>query len=92
MLFENIFHRLLLESKLDTLASSRLFQNIREKQGLAYYAYSDLRAGVLAGPWWVRAGVSPKNEERAVESILQEVRAFRESSCDGGEEGGGGCK
>jgi zinc protease len=57
----------------------RLGERVRERQGMAYYAYSDLRAGLLAGPWWVRAGVNPRNEERAVDSILQEVRAFRET-------------
>jgi len=56
----------------------RLGERVRERQGMAYYAYSDLRAGLLAGPWWVRAGVHPHNEERAVDSILQELRAFRE--------------
>jgi zinc protease len=57
----------------------RLGERVREQQGMAYYAYSDLRAGLLAGPWWVRAGVNPSNEERAVDSILHELRAFRES-------------
>jgi zinc protease len=57
----------------------RLGERVRERQGMAYYAYSDLRAGLLPGPWWVRAGVNPRNEERAVDSILQEVRAFRET-------------
>jgi zinc protease len=56
----------------------RLGERVRERLGMAYYAYSDLRAGLLAGPWWVRAGVNPKNEDRAVESILQELRAFQD--------------
>lgn len=55
----------------------RLGDRVRERQGMAYYAYSDLRAGLLAGPWWVRAGVNPRNESRAIESIVEEVRAFR---------------
>jgi zinc protease len=57
----------------------RLGERVRERLGMAYYAYSDLRAGLLAGPWWVRAGVNPKNEDRAVESILQELREFQET-------------
>lgn len=52
----------------------RIGQNVREKQGMAYYAYSDLRAGLLAGPWWVKAGVNPANVDRAVEAILHEIR------------------
>ncbi len=55
----------------------RLGDRVRERQGMAYYAYSDLRAGLLAGPWWVRAGVNPRNESRAIASILEEVRAFQ---------------
>lgn len=55
----------------------RLGDSVRERQGMAYYAYSDLRAGLLPGPWWVRAGVNPRNETRAVESILEEIRAFQ---------------
>lgn len=57
----------------------RLGDSVRERQGMAYYAYSDLRAGLLPGPWWVRAGVNPRNEERAVNSILEEIRAFQGS-------------
>lgn len=55
----------------------RLGERVRERLGMAYYAYSDLRAGLLAGPWWVRAGVNPRNEDRAVEGILQELREFQ---------------
>jgi len=57
----------------------RLGESVRERQGMAYYAYSDMRAGLLAGPWWVRAGVHPRNEERAVDSIIEELRAFQEA-------------
>jgi zinc protease len=57
----------------------RLGDSVRERQGMAYYAYSDLRAGLLAGPWWVRAGVNPQNETRAIESILGEIRTFQET-------------
>ncbi|HEU4798291.1 MAG TPA: pitrilysin family protein, partial [bacterium] len=57
----------------------RLGESVRERQGMAYYAYSDLRAGLLAGPWWVRAGVNPQNEIRAIESIVEELRGFQRS-------------
>src|SRR5207244_10891949 len=60
----------------------RLGDRVRERQGMAYYAFSDLRAGLLAGPWVVRAGVNPVNEEAAVEGILGEMRRFQ----DGGPE------
>ncbi len=56
----------------------RLGDRVREQQGMAYYAFSDLRAGLLPGPWWIRAGVNPRNEERALSSVLEEVRRFQE--------------
>lgn len=56
----------------------RLGDRVRERQGMAYYAFSDLRAGLLAGPWVVRAGVNPANEEAAVEGILGEIRRFQD--------------
>ncbi len=56
----------------------RLGDRVRERQGMAYYAFGDLRAGLLAGPWWIRAGVNPQNEERALASLLEEVRRFQE--------------
>ncbi|MDQ7859913.1 MAG: pitrilysin family protein [Armatimonadota bacterium] len=57
----------------------RIGQRVREKLGVAYYAYSDLRAGLLAGPWWVRAGVNPVNVDRAVAAILAEIETLQSS-------------
>jgi zinc protease len=56
----------------------RLGDNVREEQGLAYYVYSQLEAGLGAGPWFAAAGVHPSNVDQAVESILYEVRRLRE--------------
>jgi zinc protease len=56
----------------------RIGQNVREKQGMAYYAYSDLRAGLLAGPWWVKAGVSAANVDRAVAAIVHEIKELQD--------------
>ena len=56
----------------------RLGENIRERQGLAYYAYSQLQAGLGAGPWAAIAGVNPANVERAVQGILDEARRLRD--------------
>lgn len=55
----------------------RVGENVRERQGMAYYAYSDLRAGLLAGPWWVRAGVNPTNLDRAIAAIVAEILALQ---------------
>jgi zinc protease len=56
----------------------RLGHRVREQQGMAYYSFSELRAGLLAGPWLVRAGVNPANEQAAVEGILSEIRRFQQ--------------
>jgi zinc protease len=53
----------------------RLGDSIRERQGMAYYVYSRLEAGLGAGPLVVRAGVSAANVERTLASIDEEMRA-----------------
>ncbi len=53
----------------------RLGDSIRERQGMAYYVYSSLDAGLDAGPLMVRAGVSSENVERTVASIDAELTA-----------------
>jgi zinc protease len=55
----------------------RLNDNIREKQGIAYYVYSSLEADLGAGPWAALAGVNPVDVERTIEAILHEVEAFQ---------------
>lgn len=54
----------------------RLGESVREKQGLAYYAFSGLEVGIGTGFWSARAGVNPDNIERAIETVLAEVRAY----------------
>ena len=51
----------------------RLGESIRERQGMAYYAYSGLEADVGAGPLIVSAGVSASDVARALRSIDEEV-------------------
>jgi zinc protease len=51
----------------------RVGASVREELGLAYYAYSQLAAGVGAGPWYVTAGVNPANVDLAVERIIAEI-------------------
>jgi zinc protease len=52
----------------------RLGDSIRERQGMAYYAFSGLDANVIPGPLVIRAGVNPANVDRTVASIDQEIR------------------
>jgi zinc protease len=58
----------------------RLGKNVREEQGLAYYVYSRLDAGLGAGPWQAVAGVNPGSVERAIDGILSEARRLRDES------------
>ncbi|MDL1899905.1 insulinase family protein [Anaerolineae bacterium CFX9] len=51
----------------------RIGASVREQAGLAYYAYSQLEAGMGPGPWSVAAGVNPANVENAIEKITQEI-------------------
>jgi predicted Zn-dependent peptidase len=59
--------------------SSRLFQNIREKQGLAYAVFSDLTPYRDTGCLLVYAGTSPESAKRVVESIIEEFRDLKEN-------------
>lgn len=51
----------------------RLADNIRERQGMAYYAFSSLDGTVGEAPLVVRVGVDPNNVRRAVDAIDSEV-------------------
>jgi zinc protease len=54
----------------------RLADNIRERQGMAYYAFSTLDATAGEAPLLVRAGVDPANVDRALAAIDHEVAAL----------------
>ena len=56
----------------------RLADNIRERQGMAYYAFSSFDPTVGEGPLVVRAGVDPANVQRTIDAIDAEVRALGE--------------
>jgi predicted Zn-dependent peptidase len=57
--------------------SSRLFQNIRERQGLVYAIYSDLNPYRDTGCLGVYAGTSRTSAGRVVESIIAEFRNLK---------------
>jgi len=54
----------------------RLADNIRERQGMAYYAFSSFDPSLGPGPLVIRAGVDPNNVQRAIEAIDAEVGAL----------------
>ncbi len=56
----------------------RLGDNVRDRQGLAYYAYASMDASPGELPWIVRAGVNPANVSRTIDSIRDELRRLRD--------------
>jgi predicted Zn-dependent peptidase len=57
--------------------SSRLFQNIRERQGLAYAIYSDLSPYRDTGCLSVYAGTSRESAGKVVRSVVSEFRKLK---------------
>ena len=62
--------------------SSRLFQEIREKRGLAYAVYSFISSYVDTGMFGVYAGVNPGNAFKSVELILNELFKIKKVRID----------
>lgn len=69
---KEIFNTSVLNSVLGGSPASKLFQNIREKQSLAYYAKSiyDKQKGAI----YIIAGIEPKNYEKTKELINLEIQ------------------
>ncbi|TLZ72345.1 MAG: insulinase family protein, partial [Methanobacteriota archaeon] len=51
----------------------RLGRNLRDEQGLAYYAFASLDARSAGGMWSISAGVNPANLAKALASIRAEM-------------------
>lgn len=56
--------------------SSRLFQKIREEEGLAYNVYTDVLNYRDAGCFTIYSAVSPKNVRRTITHITREIGTF----------------
>jgi predicted Zn-dependent peptidase len=65
--------------------SSRLFQNIREKQGLVYAIFSGLNSYRDTGCLSVYAGTSLETAEKVVDMIIQEFRNLKANPVDAEE-------
>ena len=63
----------------------RLGKNVREEKGVAYYSYSILQAKLYGGQFGIFAGVNPKNVEKALLGIVQEVDRITAESISGKE-------
>jgi predicted Zn-dependent peptidase len=59
--------------------SSRLFQNVRERQGLAYAIYSELNPYRDTGCLSVYAGTSLESAPRVVELVVNEFRDLKQN-------------
>jgi len=62
--------------------SSRLFQEVREKRGLAYSIYSYLSSFSDGGAMTVYAATRPKEAARVIELVCKEIRRLRRSGID----------
>jgi len=62
--------------------SSRLFQKIREEQGLAYAIYSELNPYRDTGSLCVYAGTSRQSAQHVVRSIVEEFRILKSAAIE----------
>ncbi len=58
--------------------SARLFQEVREKRGLAYSVYSYISAFPECAAQNIYAGVNPAHAEEAYDAILQVIKTMKE--------------
>jgi predicted Zn-dependent peptidase len=68
----------LLATVLGTGMSSRLFTEVRERRGLAYYVYAHNQSYTDAGSLFSQAGVDINRSQEAVETIVREFRRIAE--------------
>ncbi len=81
----NIFHPLryaqeILGIILGGMMSSRLFIEVRERLGLAYYITTDVSADTDTGFLVAQAGVDNKNIEKAISTILKEYKKISQQN------------
>ena len=62
--------------------SSRLFQNIREKQGLAYAVYSELNLFSDTGCFTIYAGTGVETARQVISSVTREFRILKDELID----------
>jgi zinc protease len=71
----------LIEEALSDLAS-RLFDRIREKQGLAYYVGAQQRMGILPGHFVFYAGTDPAKVEHVIKEMNSEINQLATGGLD----------
>jgi predicted Zn-dependent peptidase len=74
---ENRYASYILNTVLGGGMSSRLFQNIRERQGLVYAIYSDLNPYRDTGCLSIYAGTSRESADKVVQSVISEFHKLK---------------
>ena len=64
---------------------ARLFQQVREKAGLAYHASSELEAMRWGGYWLAQAGTGPERADRALALMRKEIDRLSSTDVPPGE-------
>jgi predicted Zn-dependent peptidase len=75
----------LLATVLGTGMSSRLFTEVRERRGLAYYVFGINHSYTDAGSLYSQAGVDISRADEAVETIVQELRRIADEPVESAE-------
>jgi predicted Zn-dependent peptidase len=75
----------LLATVLGTGMSSRLFTEVRERRGLAYYVFGINHSYTDAGSLYSQAGVDINRADEAVETIVHELRRIVEEPVESAE-------
>ena len=70
----------LLSTVLGTGMSSRLFTEVRERRGLAYYVFAHNQSYTDAGSLYSQAGVDINRADEAVETIVREFRKIADEA------------
>ena len=63
--------------------SSRLFQNVREKRGLAYAVFSGLSAYQDAGAFSIYAGCANEAVSELIDVVVAEIRQLKRDAASG---------
>ena len=54
----------------------RIGDVVRERSGMAYYAYASLNSGTGPGSWEVAAGINPANLDKTIDLVKTEISRF----------------
>ena len=79
---EYYFPVLVLNQILGGSTGSRLFLDLRESKGLAYYAFSSLSFFRNSGLLWIRVRISPESAPVVIKEVLRQLAALAEERID----------